>query len=187
MPSTNAIPPPPQTRFGVLAALATRRPKRVLAVAFLVAVAGAAAGSSVADRLDPFAAEDSRTESARADALLKSAGVDAGVDVVALVDTPSGATSASGRARVASVAGDLRADPDVSRVVTFGQGGRSLVARDGRSTYVAASFRQGADEHAAGKRLIDRLGDEPGLKLGGFGISSPQVNEQAANDLKRAE
>jgi uncharacterized membrane protein YdfJ with MMPL/SSD domain len=187
MPSTNAVPTPPRTPFRVLAVLATRRPKRVLTLAFLVAVAGAAAGSSVADRLDPFAAEDSRTESARADALLERAGVDAGVDVVALVDTPSGATSASGRARVSSVARKLRADPDVSRTVTFEQDGRSLVARDGRSTYVAASFRQGADEHAAGKRLIDRLGDEPGLKLGGFGISSPQVNEQAASDLKRAE
>jgi uncharacterized membrane protein YdfJ with MMPL/SSD domain len=170
-----------------LARLTSRHPKRVVAAA-LLAVAMATAGSaSVADRLDPYAAEDPGTESVRADALLERAGVGAGVDVVALVATPAGAYSPAGRARVAEVARELRADPDVARVVTFTEAGRALVARDGGSTYLAASFRPGADEVDAGKRLIDRLGDEPGLRLGGYGIASPQVNEQTAEDLKRAE
>jgi uncharacterized membrane protein YdfJ with MMPL/SSD domain len=170
-----------------LARLTTRHPKRVVAAALLAVVVAAFGSASVADRLDPYAADDPSTESVRADALLERAGVGAGVDVVALVATPAGAESPGGRARVAEVARDLRADPDVARVVTFTDGGPALVARDGRSTYVAASFRSGADEVDAGKRLIDRLGDEPGLKLGGYGIASPQVNEQTAEDLKRAE
>jgi uncharacterized membrane protein YdfJ with MMPL/SSD domain len=173
--------------FAALTRLATRRPKRVVAVAVLVSVLAAAGGLSVADRLDPYAAEDPETESVRADALLERAGVGAGVDVVALVDTPRGAASPAGRARVAEVARELRADPDVGRVVTFEQGGRALVARDGRSTYVAGSLRAGADENDAGERLIERLGDEPGLKLGGFAVASPQVNEQVSEDLARAE
>jgi uncharacterized membrane protein YdfJ with MMPL/SSD domain len=141
----------------------------------------------VADRLDPYAAEDRATESVRADDLLEQAGVGAGVDVVALVDTPRGAASSAGRARVQEVARRLSADEDVIRVVTFEQGGRGLVASDGRSTYVAASLRPGADENDAGERLIDRLGDEPGLTLGGFAVASPQVNEQVSEDLARAE
>jgi uncharacterized membrane protein YdfJ with MMPL/SSD domain len=173
--------------FAALTSLATRRPKRVAVVALLVSVVAAVAGSSVADRLDPYEADDPGTESVQADELLERAGVGAGVDVVALVDTPRGADTRSGRARVERIASELRADPGVGRVVTFEQGGRALVARDGRSTYVAATLRPGADENDAGERLIDRLGDEPGVTLGGFAVASPQVNEQVSEDLARAE
>jgi uncharacterized membrane protein YdfJ with MMPL/SSD domain len=173
--------------FAGLTSLATRRPKRVAIAAVLLVVAAALAGSSVADRLDPYAAEDPSTESVRADELLERAGVGAGVDVVALVDTPGGAASSGARERVAGVARELRADPGVGRVVTFEEGGRALVARDGRSTYIAASLRPGVDQNDAGERLIDRLGDRPGVTLGGFAVASPQVNEQVSEDLARAE
>ena len=173
--------------FAALTRLATRRPKRVVAVAVLVVVAAAAGSASVADRLDPYAAEDPATESVRAGALLERAGVGAGVDVIALVDTPGGMASTDARAQVAEVARELRADPDVARVVTFDQGGRALVARDRRSTYVAASLRPGADENDAGERLIERFDGRPGVTLGGFAVASPQVNEQVSKDLARAE
>jgi RND superfamily putative drug exporter len=173
--------------FAALTRLATRRPKRVVAVAVLVVVAAAAGSASVADRLDPYAAEDPATESVRAGALLERAGVGAGVDVIALVDTPGGMASTDARAQVAEVARELRADPDVARVVTFDQGGRALVARDRRSTYVAASLRPGADENDAGERLIERFDGRPGVTLGGFAVASPQVNEQVSRDLTRAE
>jgi len=173
--------------FATLTALATTHPRRVVAVAVLVAVVAAGAGSSVADRLDPYSADDPRTESVRADRLLEGTGQGAGVDVVALVDTPRGAASPEGRARVAQVARALRAEPGVGRVATFEEAGRGLLALDGRSSYVAASFRPGADEVETGKRLINRLGDEPGLRLGGSGIAAPQVQEQTSKDLARAE
>src|ERR671915_2229227 len=173
--------------FAALTSLATRHPKRVVIAAVLVVVAAAVAGSSVADRLDPYAADDPATESVQADALLERAGVGAGVDVVALVDTPGGVRSQQARARVADVARELRADPDMAGVVTFEQGGRALVARDGRSTYVAGSLRPGADENDAGERLIERFEGEPGVTLGGLAVASPQVNEQVSEDLARAE
>jgi uncharacterized membrane protein YdfJ with MMPL/SSD domain len=173
--------------FAALTRLATRRPRRVVAAAALIAITAAGAGAGVADRLDPYSADDPGTDSVRAERLLERAGVSAGVDVVALVATPQGAESAAGRERIAQVARELRADPDVARVVTAAQGGDSLVARDGRSTYVAASLRPGADETDAGKRLIDRFGAEPGVALGGRTIAAPQVNEQTASDLRRAE
>jgi uncharacterized membrane protein YdfJ with MMPL/SSD domain len=173
--------------FSALTSLATRRPKRVVLAAVLVAVAAALAGASVADRLDPYAADDPATESVRADALLERAGVGAGVDVVALVDTPAGVRSSESRARVTDVARELGADADVARVLTFQEGGRAFIARDGRSTYVAASLRPGADENDAGERLIERFEGRPGVTLGGFAVASPQVNEQVSEDLARAE
>jgi uncharacterized membrane protein YdfJ with MMPL/SSD domain len=173
--------------MNTLARLVTCRPKRVLAAALLLAVAAIAATSSLSDRLAPFAADDPRTESVRAEELLERAGVNAGVDVVALVRTPQGAASRSGRARVAAVAGELRAAPEVGRVITATDGGRPMIARDGRSTYVAASFRPGVDDIAAAQRLIDRLGGDGTISLGGSAIARAQVNDQTAQDLKRAE
>jgi uncharacterized membrane protein YdfJ with MMPL/SSD domain len=167
--------------------LSTKRPALILAAAFVVVVVAALIGSSAPDRLDPYAAEDPDTESVRADYLLDRAGADAGVDVVALVDTPQGATSSPGRERVAEVAARLRANPDIGRVVTLEQAGAGVIARDGRSTYLAASFRRGIEEVDAAERLIDQLGNERGVTLGGSAIASPQVTEQTAEDLKRAE
>jgi uncharacterized membrane protein YdfJ with MMPL/SSD domain len=153
--------------MNLLARLATRRPKRVLAAALLAAVTAIAASTSLPDHLAPYAADDPKTESVRANELLERAGVNAGVDAVALVNTPDGATSAS--------------------VVTFAEGGRSMIATDGRSTYVAASFRSGVDDIAAAQRLIDGLRDERGVLLGGSAVARAQVNDQTAADLKRAE
>jgi RND superfamily putative drug exporter len=165
----------------------TRHPKRVIAAALVVTAVAAAGSVSVADRLDPFAADDPASESVRAENVLEHAGQSAGVGVVALVRTPHGATGADGRARIAAAARALRADPDVTRVIGYPEGGRALVARDGRSTYLAASLRPGADEAEVGRRLIDRLGDRPDMTLGGFAVASRQVNEQTAKDLARAE
>jgi uncharacterized membrane protein YdfJ with MMPL/SSD domain len=173
--------------FAVVARIATRRSRRILLLAVGATVGAAVFGSGAADRLDPYAAEDPATESVRADELLEQAGLDAGVDVLALVDTRHGARSAAGVARLTAVANQLRADRDVARVRTAAKGGRALISDDGRASYVAASLDEGADEHAAAERLLQRMGDERDVKLGGSAIAAYEVNEQAGKDLKRAE
>jgi uncharacterized membrane protein YdfJ with MMPL/SSD domain len=164
-----------------------RRAKRILAAAFVLAITAIAASASLSDRLAPFAADDPRTESVRADAMLEKAGLNAGVDVVALVKTPQGATSPDGRAQIASAAETLRAGTDVGRVITPSEAGRSMISRDGRSAYVAASFRAGVDDIAAAQALLDRPGSDPDVLLGGSAVARAQVNDQTAHDLKRAE
>jgi RND superfamily putative drug exporter len=62
-----------------------------------------------------------------------------------------------------------------------------MIARDGRSAYVAASFRSGVDDIATAQRLIDRLAGDRRVLLGGSAIARAQVNDQTAHDLKRAE
>jgi uncharacterized membrane protein YdfJ with MMPL/SSD domain len=173
--------------FATLARLASRRPRRILLIALTATVAAAIFGSGAADRLDPYAAEDPATESVRADELLEQAGVDAGVDVVALVELPEGARSGVGRARLTAIADQLQADRDVAHVRTATEGGQALLSRDGRSSYVAASLAEGADEHAAAERLLERMDGEPGVVLGGSAIAAYEVNKQAGKDLKRAE
>jgi uncharacterized membrane protein YdfJ with MMPL/SSD domain len=171
----------------LLAHLATQRPRRVLAAAALLAITAIAASTSLSDRLAPYAADDPKTESVRADKVLERAGINAGVDLVALVGTPEGAASPAARARVAAVAERLREDDEVGRVVTAAEGGRPMISKDGRSTYVAASFDAGVDDIAAAQRLSDRLSDQPDVLLGGSAVARAQVNDQTASDLKRAE
>ncbi len=151
--------------FNALSRLAVRRSRRVLVLGVVVAIAAAAFGAGTADRLAPYASEDPATESARADELLERAGVDAGVDVVALADGT----------RLAEIARRLDSDPAVGHVQTVEEG------------YIAASLREGADEHEAAERLLDRFDGQPGVKLGGGAIASYQVNKQTGEDLKRAE
>jgi uncharacterized membrane protein YdfJ with MMPL/SSD domain len=173
--------------FVALADFAGRWPKRILVVAFLVALAAGALGGSVADRMGPYEADDPATDAVKANDLIARGGINAGTDVVALVRTEEGARSASGRAAVQRVGSDLRNDPAVGRVVTYREGGRDLISRDGRSTYVAASFKTSADEGDAADRIAAELGGRPGVTIGGGSLAERQVNEQVSEDLARAE
>ncbi len=175
--------------FRALTSLATGRPKRVVAFAVVLAITAAVLGGSVADRLDPYGAEDPSTEVAKAEQAAKAGGVRTDVNVVALVRTPQGVRSAAGQKRVAEAVRVLRADRDVKRVASFREAGPALVARDGRSTYLAVTLRPGEDtgDDALAERLERSMADVPGVTLGGEVIASPQVNKQVSEDLAKAE
>ena len=173
--------------FTALADLADRRGRRVVLLAVLAAVVAGAVGGSVADRLDPYNADDPASESYRAERLLERSGAEPSVDVVALVDTGADVGSGRGRARVGRVAAELRRDPDIGSVTTFEEGGRALISRDGTASYVAASLAPGVDESDAADRLIERFDGRDGVTLGGGEIANRQANEQVSEDLARAE
>jgi uncharacterized membrane protein YdfJ with MMPL/SSD domain len=172
--------------FAAIARLVHRRPKRVVACAVAIAILAAVFGGSVADRLGPYSADDPGTESVRAESLVERGGVQPGVDVVALVSTPEGARSPAARRRLDRLASDLRSDESVARVADYRRGGPALVARDGRSTYLAVSFRSGTGDEAA-KRLFERFDGRPGVSIGGPAMAERQANEQVSKDLARAE
>ena len=175
--------------FRALTSLATGRPKRVVAFAVVLAITAAVLGGSVADRLDPYGAEDPSTEVAKAEQAAKAGGVRTDVNVVALVRTPGGVRSAAGQKRVAEAVRVLRADRDVAQVASFREAGPALVSKDGRSTYLAVTLRPGEDtgDDAVAERLERSMADMPGVTLGGEVIASPQVNKQVSEDLARAE
>ncbi len=79
-------------------------------------------------------------------------------------------------------------DPEVAAVVAVSRGEPAeLVSRDGRSTYLVATFAAGADEDATAERLQAKVEREPGVTAGGGQLAFTQVGEQVQEDLARAE
>ena len=156
-----------------LARLADRRARRVLALAAVFFVVAGALGAGVADRLDPYGAEDPDTESVIADQRLQDAGYREPGVVLLVRD----------RARVPELAAKLRRDPDVASVR------RGDVSRDGRSTYLVAGLKPTDDDAVqdAAERIVDDFAGEPGVTVGGRAVAQKQVNVQVEHDLRTAE
>jgi RND superfamily putative drug exporter len=170
-----------------------RRPRRVLLAALaFVAVCGAF-GGPVAAKLSTANSnfEDRSSESVRARELLThAAGVSPDVGVIVLVRLPGDLRAPASRAKVERVAHVLASDPAVGQVVdAYGRGGTALVSRDGRATYIAASFKPipSAAEEDAATRIQDQLRDEPGVTVGGAAVAGNEVGTQVGKDLGMAE
>jgi uncharacterized membrane protein YdfJ with MMPL/SSD domain len=177
--------------FDAIARLAQRRPRRVVVVAVLAAVAAGAFGGGVAKHLYPYGADDPATASVKAKKLLEHAtGTDPAVGLVALVDTGSAPRSATARARVSRVTRALGRDRAVASVDSFYRThDTAMVSRDGRSQYVTVRFKAISDkaQQDAADRLEKTAGKLPGVKLGGFAAAAGEVNHIVEHDLRRAE
>jgi uncharacterized membrane protein YdfJ with MMPL/SSD domain len=156
-----------------LARLANRRARLTVVLAAVFFVVAGALGAGVADRLDPYGADDPDTESVIADQRLEDAGYRETGVVLLIRD----------RARVAELAAKLRRDPDVASVR------RGDVSRDGRSTYLAAALKPTDDAAVqdAAERIADDFAGEPGVTVGGRAVAQKQVNVQVEHDLRTAE
>jgi uncharacterized membrane protein YdfJ with MMPL/SSD domain len=153
-----------------------------LAVAVFVAVAvigSGAPGSFSASR----AFNDPGAESTHArDQIEVASGESAEPNVIALVDAPPGS------AKVEKVIGQLEGDPGIATVTRPPARGLSpLFSRDGGSVIVPAAVKASVSNDATVERLLDTLGDEPGVELGGNSVAGVQVGEQATSDLATAE
>jgi uncharacterized membrane protein YdfJ with MMPL/SSD domain len=174
--------------FDALARLADRRARRLvlLAVAFFV-VAGAL-GGSVANRLDPYGAEDPATESVKAQNQLEAAGYRAPAVLVLVEDAPVG--QAATRQRVTALERQVEARPDVKSVSGYyDTRSRAFVSEDGDSTYFVVTLVPTGDKQmqdAAGE-IDEELSGKPGVVVGGPAVAQEQVNHQVEEDLKKAE
>ncbi|MET0762721.1 MAG: MMPL family transporter, partial [Thermoleophilaceae bacterium] len=171
-----------------LAELAQRRGRRVVIIAAIFFLVAGALGAGVADRLDPYGADDPDTESVRADERLESAGFrDTGV-VILIEDVD--VRSAEGRERVGAIADELAANPDVAEVSSFvNTRSPDFVSSDGNSTYVSATLEpiDDGDRQDAAEAIAAELSGEPGVTVGGPAVAQAQVNEQTEQDLRTAE
>jgi uncharacterized membrane protein YdfJ with MMPL/SSD domain len=171
-----------------LAGAIDRRPGRIVLAAVAFFVFAGALGASVANRLDPYSAEDQATESIRAKRELEHAGYRPPGVFVIVRDAPVGDPAT--RARVLSLERRLRRRGDVSSVSGyFDTGSRDFVSRDGRSTYVTVALRPTADREVqeAGKEIAASLAGERGALVGGPAVALAQTNEQIERDLRAAE
>jgi RND superfamily putative drug exporter len=174
--------------FDSLARLADRRARRVglLAIAFFL-LAGAL-GGSVADRLDPYGADDPGTESVEAREALLDAGFHGPGAIVLIHDAP--VSSPATRARVGSISRELRGNPQVSSVSGYYQtGSRAFVSEDGRSTYLAIGLKPTNDKQwqEAGDSVVEQMEGRRGVLVGGGSVAQEQVNKQVEEDLQKAE
>jgi uncharacterized membrane protein YdfJ with MMPL/SSD domain len=112
-------------------------------------------------------------------------GASAAPSVVALVRLGAPADTRAAQARIDHVARAL-AGRGVVSVVRYRPGGdRRLVSRDGRSTYLLATFAN--DPAGAKPRIEAALRDAPYVTLGGGAYAGPQVGAQVSEDIARAE
>src|SRR3954462_5681197 len=134
--------------------------RRVLLVAVLAAAVAGAFGFGVAKHMSPYGADDPATQSVQATKRFEAAAhrkLDPGI--VAIVSAGD-VRSPTARLRVEQVAGQLRAEPDVASAVSFYEtNDRTMVSRDGRSTYVVAYFKRRSDRQLedAAQRIEDRF------------------------------
>ncbi|HEX5761826.1 MAG TPA: efflux RND transporter permease subunit [Solirubrobacterales bacterium] len=174
--------------FDAFARLADRRARRVglFAIAFFL-LAGAL-GGSVADRLDPYGADDPETEAVKADEALQAAGYRGPGVLVVIRDAP--VDTAAGRARVAPIARQVRAMDGVKSVSGYyDTRSRDFVSRDGDSTYLAVALTPTDDKEwqETGAAIAERFEHSEGVIVGGGAVAQEQVNKQVESDLQKAE
>src|SRR4051794_1908584 len=170
-----------------LARLVYERRRRFLWGAVVVVLVAGFFGGPVFGLLD----NDGDFDDPQAEAVLaahdveRATGASATPDVVALVRLGAPADSTAGQARLAQVARALR-DPGVANVGRYERGGdRAPVSRDGRSSYVVATFR--SDSYGALDRIRARTARLPGVTLGGGELARGQVGDQVSEEIARAE
>ncbi|HEY1516845.1 MAG TPA: MMPL family transporter [Solirubrobacteraceae bacterium] len=163
---------------------------RVLLVAVIGAAIAGAFGFGVAKHMSPYSAEDPATQSVQATNRFEAAAgrqIDPGI--VAIVSAGDVRTGAAER-RVEQVAGQLRVQPDVARVVSFYEThDPAMISRDRRSTYVVAYFKPRSDTQLedAAQRIEDHFAGQRDVRLGGEQIAGAQANAQVGSDLAHAE
>ncbi|MGH2988524.1 MAG: MMPL family transporter [Solirubrobacterales bacterium] len=174
--------------FSTLASLATRRKRTVVLLSIVVFVAAGAFGAGVADRLEPYGADDPDTESVIADDRLEDAGYHETGAIVLFDDV--NVQSRDGRERVQRYARQIANEPEVAEVASFhSTGSRDFVSRDGDATYLGVRFTTMDDdaEQDAAERIVDELEHKPGITVGGGAVAREQVNTQVEEDLRTAE
>ena len=174
--------------FDTLARLADGHARRVGLIAIVFFLFAGAVGGGVADKLDPYGAEDPDTETVQAQEMLEEAGYRDTAVIVLFEDAP--VDSAATRARVAGVTRELRARDDVALVTGYYETrSRDFVSKDGDSTYLAVALTPTEDKawQEAAEAIEDQLAGRAGIEIGGPALAQEQVNKQVESDLQRAE
>ena len=142
--------------FDYLARLADGKAKRVALLALVFFLLAGAVGGGVADRLDPYGAEDPATETVQAMDRLEQAGLRIPA-VIAVVENAPVAEPAT-RQRVEALEQQVRERPDVAAVTGYyDTGSKAFVAKDGQSTYFAVALKATEDKpwQEAGAEIAD--------------------------------
>jgi RND superfamily putative drug exporter len=174
--------------FDALARLADGNARRIGLLALVFFLLAGALGGSVANRLDPYGADDPATETVESKERLHDAGLRIPAVLAIVEDAPVAARAA--RARVEKLENEVRQRADVKSVTGY-YDTRSpvFVAKDKQSTYFAIALKPTDDKvwQEAGADIADQLSSHPGVVVGGAAVAQEQVNKQVETDLRKAE
>ncbi|MCO5314920.1 MAG: MMPL family transporter [Solirubrobacterales bacterium] len=172
-----------------LARMADRRPWRIVVVAILFFVIAGIMGSSVAQRMGPYGAEDASSESIRADHALREAGFRP-ADTTVLIRGVNVRESARDRDRVSRIRQQILDRPGIESVDGFAQtGSAAFLSRTGDATLLTVAMKSTSDktQQKEALSLSEDLAAEPGVRVGGIPMVNEQMNHHTEQDLKRAE
>lgn len=162
----------------LISRITTSRPKRVLAVMAIVFVAGGVFGGPVAGLLnaDNDSFSDTGSESTAAVEMIeKASGLAATPAITVILD----ADDLAGQAEVHQI---LTANDAVGQVVGGTEAGGPYVSTDGTKTFIAATYRHGADADEATEELREELAEVDDILVGGEGVAYQEVNETVESD-----
>ncbi len=178
-----------------IAWLALRSPRRILAIAALLAAATAVFGIPVASHLSAGGFQDPGSESARAARLLSEKFQQSDQQLFITVTDPAGATSDGARAAGTAITSRLDASPNVLSVTSPWTSppaaAAELLSTDAQTGLIIATMAGGenkAPQYAA-ELAEPVVGERDGLTIraGGTAIVYDQINQQTKHDLLRME
>ena len=172
--------------FNALASLAERRGRRVVILAVIFFGVAGALGGTVADRLDPYGADDPATESVIADDRAEAAGFRDASVIVLIEDAPP--SQPGGRERISSIEQQVRSDPDVAEVGGYLETrSPDFVSKDGSSTYLAISLKPTDDKELqdAASRIEDELEGEPGVSVAASHLPTSRSTSRSSRTCAR--
>ncbi|MDT5161027.1 MAG: putative drug exporter of the superfamily, partial [Mycobacterium sp.] len=174
-----------------IAQLAITAPRRVIAVAVLLAAALGIFGVPVAKSLSASGFQDPTSESAKATQFLTDHFHQGDVQLLIVVSTPNGIDSAAARGVGNEIVDQLRSSPHVAQVsspwTAPPAAAADLVSRDRTSGLVVAGIT--GDESQQQKyatELTDQVAHDHGgvtVRSGGTAMVNVQITEQSQRDL----
>lgn len=179
--------------FKALASLANRYPRQVLLVGAIIAILAGLFGSSVASRLSTggFTVHSSQSDMAAVQ-IQKASGGSLDMRVVAVVSTPKGALSPSGKRVINGVAKTFRASKQVTQVlvpINKGVANPLMLAENHKSAVVIAIL----NAHTLGSAIDDAgsfvkaFVNNHAVLLGGTAVMGYQSEQQVSTDITHAE
>ena len=171
-----------------LANLAGGHPKRVLIFAGFFFLLAGALGSGVADRLDPYGADDPDKEAFIAKEKLEAAGYRDAQAIILIQGADP--TTPEGADRVSDVGAQVTGVEGVRDVSGFAETkSDAFVSKDGQSTYLAVQFEVTEDDalQDTGEAIVGEFEGEDDILVGGNAVAQQQINENVESDLQRAE
>ncbi|RDH76560.1 MMPL family transporter [Mycolicibacterium moriokaense] len=177
--------------LAAVARLALAAPRRILAAALLLMIAGAVFGAPVAGQLSGGGFRDPSSESARASALLADKFQLTDMQMLITVSSDKGIDSEQARAAGTEIVEGLERSPHVALVQSPWRGPpqatAELVSKDGKTGLIVAGILGGnADAPTYAKALSDELvHDRDGVvvRAGGSAAIDAQLNVQTEKDL----